>query len=70
MNRAARRIAGANVAVRIEVALALANGRSVDNRDILRAANVLGRVPRAKGSAAQRNAGGNQHMVRAEICTT
>ena len=56
LNRAARRVVGTGPTIRREIMHVIADTRSFHNHHILKGANILDRVLRAKGTTAQRNA--------------
>ena len=55
-NRAARRINGTNITMRVESMMLLADIQSTYNHYILKSAPILDRILRASGAAAQRTA--------------
>ena len=55
LNPVARRVAGVGMSVRREVLYSLADPRSVQNHYVLKAANVIDRMLRAKGAQAQQH---------------
>ena len=53
MNVAARKIVGTNISARREILYTMADVRTAQNHYILKSANLLDRVLRATGTAAQ-----------------
>ena len=56
LRRAARRIVGANITMRVADMVVLADVRTAQNRFVLKSANITDRILRARETAAQRTA--------------
>ena len=56
LNKAARKVVGANITIRIETLMILADMRNTANHVILKTASILDRISRAGGTTARRSA--------------
>ena len=62
LNRAARKIAGTRMTLRLEILMILADVRDTVNHCILKSANILDRGFRVKGATAKKEAATEVHL--------